>query len=520
MEGKVFGEVIPGASLVCGIEAPGPCSLVVFGASGDLAKRKIVPSLYRLFEGGLLPMRFCLVGAGRTVLTDEEFRESLRAAVTEALGREPSLDSWRLFSTLLRYAPVEYGDPASYRALDKAISEGEREFRTGGNRIYYVATPPSVYEDVVRSLGEAGLSREEEPRGAQEECGFRHLVLEKPIGSDLASARALGDTVARAFSERQVYRMDHYLAKETVQNLLMFRFANALFEPVWNRVYVDHVQITAAETLGVEHRAGYYDRAGVLRDMFQNHLLQLLALTAMEPPPLFEAERVHDEKVKLFRSVRPFTRETAQKWVVTGQYGRGTVGGTEVPAYREEPEVPAASVTATYAAMKLHVDNWRWSGVPFYLRSGKRLPSRTAEISVHFRPVPHQMFSGAMEGGIAPNALVLRLQPDEGIALSFQAKTPGSRVCLNTVRMNFSYREGEAMDAYERILLDCMQGDRMLFVREDAVEISWKILAPLLERYGGEGAVPPRPYAAGSAGPEEAEELLRKDDRVWRPLSG
>jgi glucose-6-phosphate 1-dehydrogenase len=364
---------------------------------------------------------------------------------------------------------------------------------------------------VARNLGAAGLAREER--------GYAHIVVEKPIGRDLDSAKRLNAVLRASFQESQIYRMDHYLAKETVQNILMFRFANSIFEPLWNRRYIDHVQITVSETLGVEHRAGYYDKAGVIRDMFQNHLFQLLALSAMEPPVAFETENVRDEKVKVFRSVRPFSVSSADDAVVLGQYGKGKAGGEEVVAYRDEPEVPKDSATPTFAAMKVFIDNWRWNGVPFYLRSGKRLGTKKAEVSVHFKPVPHLMFAGTLEEKIKPNTLIMKVQPDEGISLVFQAKIQGTRVCLGTETMDFAYRKISTLGDYERILLDCMQGDQMLFVREDGVEQTWALLTPLLERLESDSVAETFPnYPAGSSGPLGADLMMERDGRSWRPL--
>ena len=406
---------------------------------------------------------------------------------------------------------MEYDVQDTYVGLRDRLLDLEKKHDTGGNRIYYLATPPLVYEAVIENLGKAGLS--------VEDIGHRHIVIEKPIGSDLESARHLNRTLEGSFAESQIYRMDHYLAKETVQNILMFRFANSLFEPIWNRRYIDHVQITVSETLGVEHRAGYYEEAGVISDMFQNHIFQLLALTAMEPPAIFDAERVRDEKIKVFRSIRPFQLESLDKQVVTGQYDKGTIDGKEVAAYRNESGVSPESTTPTFAALKVHIDNWRWNGVPFYLRSGKRLSRRKAEIAVHFKPVPHLMFSHAMEEGIEPNVLILRVQPDEGIGLNFQTKKPGSRVCLNTVLMNFSYQNVVLFDSYERVLLDCMEGDQMLFVRSDGVEQTWALLTPLIDKLAADAQPGDFPnYAAGSSGPAAADELLNRDGRAWRPL--
>jgi glucose-6-phosphate 1-dehydrogenase len=495
----------------CAIESPAPFSLVVFGASGDLTKRKIIPAAYRLHSIGLLPRDYLVLGAARTPSSDEDFRERMREAAKGALPDDFSDEDWGEFQKRLYYTPVDYSETSTFKALGERLLLLEKKHNPTGNRIFYLAVPPGVYETVVTNLGESGLSREER--------GFSHVVIEKPFGRDLDSAIKLNNTIRRSFREKQVYRMDHYLAKETVQNILMFRFANSIFEPIWNRSYIEHVQITAAEQLGVEHRAGYYEHSGVMRDMFQNHIFQLLALTAMEPPSVFEADRVRDEKVKVFRSIRPFPLERVDEYVVAGQYAAGSIEGTEVPAYRDEPGVSPESITPTYAAMKVFIDNWRWNGVPFYLRSGKRLKKRKAGISIHFRAVPHLMFAKEMEEKIEPNTLVLRVQPDEGVHLRFQTKLPGSKVCLNPVDMDFTYPKVFILEAYERVLLDCMQGDQMLFVREDGVNQTWAILTPVIEKLEadreGRGLAF---YPSGSEGPEGAARLIERDGRKWRTM--
>lgn len=493
----------------CDISIPGPFCLVIFGATGDLAKGKLFPALYHLYQDGLLPEEFCIVGAARSAFTDHKFRTMVRDAVA---GASSGLDrsAWRRFSERLYYAPVAFDRTGTFTPLKRKIQKVERIYPTGGNRIFYLAIPPDAYEMVAEKLDSAGL--------AGSASGYTKVVVEKPFGRDLSSARDLNMTLRKFFTEQQIYRMDHYLAKETVQNILMFRFANSIFEPLWNRRYIDHVQITVAETVGIERRAGYYEQAGVLRDMFQNHLSQLLALTAMEPPSVFETEAVRDEKSKVFRAVRPFAADMLPDAVVLGQYGAGSQDGEQVRGYREETGVAAGSPTPTFAAMKLFIDNWRWNGVPFYLRSGKRLAGRKAEIAVRFKPVPHLMFSPHITGGIQPNSLVIRVQPDEGISLYFQAKVQGSRVCLSPEEMNFTYRQASALSAYERILLDCMEGDQMLFVREDAVELTWALLSPVLQ-WSEDAARKSIPiYPAGSGGPPEADLLLKRDGRSWRPL--
>lgn len=495
----------------CDLDVPEPCGLVIFGASGDLAQRKIIPALFHLCIDRLMPGHFFILGAARTPLSDREFRASMSGAIKEAAPRGYTDELCRSFTEKLSYVSIDYSDASTYQAIADRLKILETEYATGGNRIFYLAIPPLVYETVLVNLGESGL--------AHEEGCYSRVVVEKPLGRDLASARNLNRVLGKCFEEQQIYRMDHYLAKETVQNILMFRFANSIFEPLWNRRYIDHVEITVSETAGIEQRAGYYEQAGVLRDMFQNHIFQLLALTAMEPPSLFAADRVQDEKVKVFQSIRPFDLARLKESVVIGQYGKGLVKGDETLAYREEENVAPESATPTYAAMRVFIDNWRWQGVPFYLRSGKRLAVRKAEVSIHYRPVPHLMFSQALREGIEANTLVLRLQPNEGIDLSFQVKNPGSRVCLNTVLMDFSYRNVFMLEDYERILLDCMQGDQMLFPRADGVELAWELLTPVIEKLEAEtdrNAFPN--YTAGSAGPVLAADLLARGGRTWRPL--
>jgi glucose-6-phosphate 1-dehydrogenase len=508
---EIIGEKRYGTMNNCAIEIPAPFCLTVFGASGDLTQRKIIPALYRLDRDKLFPEDFVVLGTARTEMSNSAFRALMKVAVKTAFPDKFDRIAWRKFSQRLYYARVDYGERDSFLRLRNKILALEKKHETRGNRIFYLAVPPAVYEPVISNIGSTAL--------AQEEKGYTHIVIEKPIGRDMESAGRLNAVLRSAFSERQIYRMDHYLAKETVQNILMFRFANSIFEPLWDSRYIDHIQITVAETLGVEHRAGYYEKAGVLRDMFQNHLFQLLALTAMEAPSIFESERVRDEKAKVLRSIRPFPLDRPDGSVVIGQYGEGKVDGMKVPGYRDEPEVMPDSETPTFAALKVLIDNWRWNGVPFYLRSGKRLSRKKAEISVHFKAVPHLMFAGKISENIEPNALVIRIQPDEGISLYFQAKTPGSRLCLSPVLMDFSYQKVFSLNDYERILLDCMQGDQMLFVRGDGVEEAWALLSPLIEKLESKTYPKKFPnYKAGSSGPEAAAELLKKDNRFWRAM--
>jgi glucose-6-phosphate 1-dehydrogenase len=496
----------------CEIEMPGPCCLVIFGASGDLTRRKLMPALFRLFASGMLPARFFVLGTGRDEIGEDQFRSTMLAAVKDALPGSFDRKAWDEFSARLYHTAFDYRDPAAYGPrLRDLLPRLENEHQTQGSRIFYLAVPPVVYEDIIRNLGSAGLAREG--------TGSSRIVIEKPFGRDLDSCRRLNNIVHEHFQERQIFRIDHYLAKETVQNILMFRFANSIFEPLWNRRYVDHVQITVAETLGVEHRAKYYESSGVLRDMFQNHVLQLLAIIAMEPPPSFEADLVRDEKAKVFRSIRPFSLDRLEDFVAIGQYDAGRIGASPVPAYRQEEGVSGTSTTPTFAAMKVHVDNWRWNGVPFYLRSGKRLASRRTEISIRYKQVPHSMFPDTVGGPIDPNTLVLRVQPDEGMSLAYQVKLPGSKVCLNPVVMDYSYPPGAELTAYEWVVLDCMLGDHMLFTRQDGVEQTWSLLAPVIEKLEATMTADRVPrYASGSAGPPEAAKLLLRDNRQWRPL--
>ncbi len=508
---RVKGRVISPERAECEVEVPKPFGLVIFGASGDLTQRKIVPAVYRLYRHGFLPEGFFVLGAARSEMNDNDFRGDMKEAVKNRLPEDFSQDTWDKFAERLSYCSIDYPEARTYSIIKEKIEPLEKKYDTGGNRIFYLAIPPAAYEQVILNLGEAGLSEEQD--------GYSHVVIEKPFGRDTDSARSLNAALRKFFREKQIYRMDHYLAKETVQNVLVFRFSNSIFEPLWNRRYIDHVQITVAESIGVGHRAGYYENAGILRDMFQNHLFQLLALTAMEPPSVFHADRVRDEKVKVFRSVRPFPTENIDECIALGQYGSGTIGGEEVVGYRGEDKVSPASKVPTYAALKVLIDNWRWNGVPFYLRSGKRLAKKKASISIQYKQVPHMMFRDVMEENIEPSTLILRIQPREGISLEFQTKTPGARLCLSKVVMDFSYQKVFTFEAYERVLLDCMQGDQMLFVREDGMDASWELLTPLIEKIEAEADRFPFPnYASGSEGPAGASKLIEADGRKWRPL--
>jgi len=485
-----------------------PCILVIIGASGDLAGRKLLPALFSLYLQRGLPTPFTILGSSRTKMSDEDWRAKAKQAAVDSAGFNESC--WDAFSSNLFYRELEYDEPSSFDRLAAVVLDLDHARGTRGNRIFYLAIPPSLYETTAQKLGKAGLSAEN-----KEGFGCSRIVVEKPFGRDLQTAIALDQKLHEHFKEHQIFRIDHYLAKETVQNILMFRFANALFEPVWNRTYIDSVTITAAETIGVEHRAGYYEQAGVLRDMFQNHMMQLFALTAMEPPSIFEAERVRDEKAKLYRALRPFPVDRLEDFLVLGQYGRGALDGKKVPAYREEPGVSAESLTPTFATMKVFVDNWRWQGVPFFITSGKRLAKKITEITIQFKEVPHSVFRSVLGEHISANRLILGIYPEEKIALTFQTKNPGAQMRLRSVTMDFSYNQGytgPVLDAYEKVLLDCMLGDQMLFWRQDGVELCWSFLTPIL--WGCETCTNRAemllPYDAGTWGPEAGQRLMNK----------
>jgi glucose-6-phosphate 1-dehydrogenase len=478
-----------------------PCMIIILGASGDLTARKIVPSLFRLFVNKDLPDPFVILGCARTNLSDHEFREKMTKACLDSNKTDILL--WKRFSKMLHYCAFDYEDANSYERLAESITSLEITCETGGNKILYFAIPPSLYRTTVELFGKTGLAAE-----GKNGKGWTRVVIEKPFGRDLTSAMALDRTLHNHFKEHQIFRIDHYLAKETVQNILTFRFANSFFEPLWNRNFINHVHIIAAETLGVEHRSGYYEQAGVLRDMFQNHMMQLLALTAMEPPSRFEADRVRDEKVKVYRALRPFQIGHLQDDLALGQYGAGIVNGQSVPSYRDEPGIRPDSLTPTFAMMRVFLDNWRWKGVPFYLTSGKRLEKKITEIHIQFKEAPHSMFSHILKENIIANRLILGIYPDEKISLTFQTKNPGAYMCLRSVNMDFRYHQdysGPAMVAYEKVLLDCMLGDHMLFWRQDGVDLCWSFLTPILKGCetcaDRDGAL--KFYEAGSWGPKD-----------------
>ncbi len=489
-----------------------PFALVIFGASGDLTKRKLVPALWSLFQGRVLPEPFVILGVARSEMSDDEFRRRMREAVGEfARVQPPAAHVWERFASSLYYCPGDPADAALYERLGARLRQLETDKGTVGNRLFYCSTPPSLYPAIVTRMGASGLRREG--------TGWTRVIIEKPFGRDLASARELNRIVSRVLTEDQVYRIDHYLGKETVQNLLVFRFANGIFEPLWNRNHVNNVQITVAESLGVEGRGAYYEEAGALRDMIQNHILQLLCLVAMEPPVSFDADPVRDEKTKVLRAIRPIPPDGVDQVAVRGQYGPGFLEGHRVPGYRDEKGVTPDSRTETFAALKLFIDNWRWAGVPFYLRTGKRLPKRASEIAIQFWGTPHPLFRRPDPADrLDPNLLVVRIQPDEGIALTFGAKLPGPEINIRQVTMDFRYGAsfgGEPPEAYERLLLDAIHGDATLYARSDWVDVAWQILTPLLEAWGG-GPAPKFPnYEAGTWGPAEADAFIERDGRRW-----
>ncbi len=499
--------------LLCAETPAAPCGMVVFGGSGDLTRRKLIASLFELYKRQLLPEQFFFLGCGRKNLSDDDYRNVAADCISDKNTTPQQLSS---FLEKVYFITGAYDAAAFYEDITGRIAELDSKHDTRGNHVYYLAVPPAIYGTIVEHLGNAGLSCMGSPQ-----CRRRaKLVVEKPFGRDLKSAIELNEQIQNHFSESQIYRIDHYLGKETVQNILMLRFANAIFEPVWNRNYIDHVQITLAESLGVEHRAGYYDRAGALRDMFQNHMLGMVGLVAMEPPASFSADHIRDEKVKLLRSIRPLEPDADTPTVVTGRYTAGQIDGRDVCAYCREEDVAPDSTTETFVAAKVFVDNWRWKGVPFYLRTGKRLAKRLTEIAITFKTVPHSMFASIGVEDMPPNVLVLKIQPNEGINLSFQAKRPGSKACMSTLAMNFNYAEvfgAEAPEAYQRLLLDCMVGDQTLFTRQDDVEVSWTLLEPVLNAMS-RGEVLPFEYPAGADSFGQADVLIESDSRKWRPI--
>jgi glucose-6-phosphate 1-dehydrogenase len=476
--------------------------LIIFGASGDLTKRKLIPALFDLYEQDLLPEKFAVLGASRTELSDEKFRK--KADEFLPLDKETADFKNKLF-----YESVSPNEPDDFIKLKERLKKLEKDRSIESNYIFYLSTPPSVYESIAQNLAEQNLSKSEKY--------FRRIIVEKPFGTDLESARELNKNLLHCFNENQVYRIDHYLGKESVQNMLVTRFANGIFEPLWNRNFIERVEVTSAESLGVEGRGGYYDHSGALRDMLQNHLLQLVGFVAVEPPVVIEADAIRNEIVKVFQSMRPITEEQVADFVVRGQYITSNIKGVQVKGYREEKGVDPNSRTETFVAMKFYIDNWRWGGVPFYIRTGKKLPARVTEIVIHFKQVPHHLFNNTGLPGPIDNQLVIRIQPDEGILLKFRMKTPGAGFQVQTVNMDFHYSdlaEIRLTSAYERLLLDCMQGDATLYSRGDAVEEAWKFVQPIINAWKNNPEIPVYGYPAGTWGPEKSEKLIEGGE--WR----
>jgi len=511
-------KIRPSASkrdVLCAETVAGPSAMVVFGASGDLVHRKLLVSIFKLYQQNLLDKRFYILGCGRKKFSDEDFRSRAADSIVESSNSSPA-DDVHAFTGRLYYLDGDYDDAGFYRRIKARLAELDKKHDVHESLVFYLSVPPFLYSVIVDHLGSAQLAC------AGEVDSQRHtrLVVEKPFGKDLKSAVALNDGISRCFSESQIYRIDHYLGKETVQNILMLRFANTIYEPIWNRNYIDNVQISIAETVGVEHRAGYYDSTGALRDMFQNHMLQMLTLVAMEPPISFEADYVRDEKVKLLHSIRPFDLARLDDSWVRGQYASGTIDGKKVKGYLDEPGVRPGSRTETYVAAKLFIDNWRWQDVPFYLRTGKRLAAKDTEVAIAFKKVPYSMFSAVGLDELPANVLVMHIQPEEGISLSFQAKRPGSKICMSTLKMDFSYKSifsAEMPEAYQRLLLDCLVADQTLFTRQDDVEVSWRLLTPVLDAWEQSRAVP-EIYPAGCESFAQADRLIAADARRWRPV--
>jgi glucose-6-phosphate 1-dehydrogenase len=494
--------------------SPEPCVMIIFGATGDLTHRKLLPALYNLALEHPLPAGFSVVAFARRPYSDDEYRQQALESINQYSRQKPvNLQVWENFAAGIHYLQADFNDPKGYDKLNNLLNLLDQERGTGGNRIFYLSTPPSQYPEIIQRLGTAGLSRNRK--------GWTRVIVEKPFGHDLPSAIELNRQVAKVFKEEQVYRIDHYLGKETVQNILVFRLANGIFEPVWNRRYVDHVQITVAENIGLEGRSGYYEESGAIRDMVQNHVLQLLSLVAMEPPITFDANSVRDEKVKVLHALQPLTGQDVITNMIRAQYGPGWLSnGQQVVGYRQEPGVSPRSMTETYLALKVFIDSWRWAGVPFYLRTGKHLPKRVTEIAIQFKQAPLMLFKRSEAyGQVEPNVMTLRIQPDEGISLKFGAKVPGTEMQIRSVNMDFFYGSSgfrEQPEAYERLLLDCMLGDSTLFTRRDEVEAAWTFIQGILDAWKREPAETIQTYESGSWGPQVADEFIWRDGRRWR----
>jgi len=496
---------------------PDPCTVVIFGAAGDLSYRKLMPSLFHLYRGEHLPENMLFVGVDRVDLTQEAFRVSVRQGHSRGMGTQtamlPKPREWEKFTSRLFYFKGDVTDETSMGELGTFIDGLEKERALGNRRVFYLSLPPTVFPKGLRTLATVGLVGEPRRRDGE----WSRVIIEKPFGRDLDSALKLNKLTQEVLAEDETYRIDHYLGKETVQNVLFFRFANGMFEPLWNQKYIDHVQITAAEPLGLEKRTGYYETAGAMRDMIQNHMMQVMSLVAMEPPVTFDAESIRDEKVKVLKALRPIAPKSALEETVRGQYGPGRIGRNEVPGYRQEEGASPTSATETFAVIRVYIDNWRWAGTPFYLRTGKRMAKADTEVVITFKKPPHMVFT-SLATAPQPNLLVLQIQPNDGIELQFEAKVPGGENKIQSVNMQFRYPDAfvvENPSAYERLLLDCMLGDQTLFLRSDEVEAAWKFITPIHQGWA-EGAVPEFPnYKAGSLGPAEAEEWLAKDGRTW-----
>ncbi|MEC4889401.1 MAG: glucose-6-phosphate dehydrogenase [Nitrospira sp.] len=493
-----------------------PCTLVIFGGSGDLAKRRLIPALYNLLLDGLMPSNYVVLGLGRKPMSDDEFRAAVREGVMTHSRQALIEDTWNAFARHLFYLAGENDDPHTYIRLKARAEELEQTFRLPGNRIFYLSIPPSSFTPVCEGLSSSGAAIK-----ANGHSPYARIIVEKPVGRDLASAKAINEVTARVFDESQIFRIDHYLGKETVQNLMVVRFANSIFEPLWNHKYIDHVQITVSEAEGVGTRASYYEEAGALRDMVQNHLLQLLCLVAMEPPYSLDPDVVRNAKMEVLRCLRPIAGKDVEEFTVRAQYTEGTAHGEAVPGYRRAQGVRPNSTTETYVALKCFVENWRWSGVPFYLRTGKALPLRASEIAVQFKDIPQILFNANAQAPQAPNVLTLRIQPEEGLSLRIVSRVPGTRAQTHPVEMNFKYGEvfgRPSPEAYERLLLDVMAGDASRFMRRDAVEASWAWITQILDGWQQSGQRWLPEYQAGTWGPVEADRLIQHDGRTWRTL--
>ncbi|MFL5625661.1 MAG: glucose-6-phosphate dehydrogenase [Ktedonobacteraceae bacterium] len=499
-------------------QQPEPCVVVIFGATGDLTQRKLLPTLAHLFHDHPLPQGFSVVAFARRPMNDEQWRGMALESINKYMPENDRLDSeeQHAFAQRLYYCQADFGDREGYARLADLLDKLDREKGTQGNRIFYLATPPTLDSEIIYQLGGAGLARPAQVNGDEE--SWTRIIIEKPFGRDLASAQKLNREIARVFRENQTYRIDHYMGKETVQNLLAFRFANGIFEPLWNQKYIDHVQILVAESLGIGSRAEYYEESGAIRDMVQNHIMQVLCLTAMEAPVAFDADAIRDEKVKVMRAIPLFSPEDVAKRTVRGQYTEGVIDGQTQVGYKQEKEVAPDSAVETYVALKVFIENWRWADVPFYIRTGKALPKRSTEVTIQFKRVPHQLYKPSETKGLIPNRLTIRIQPDEGMSLKFAAKIPGAARHLSDVDMNFSYASAfgiESPDAYERLIADCMIGDSTLFIRRDEVEISWRIIDSITSAWQNMPASFVHPYKAGTWGPVEANALIEDDGREW-----